>query len=189
MFTFNIIVNRSNFAFNFYVTSTCNFWDKIAQSFFSSVYIYRTSTYNTLYAFCIPRYFRKRRNYCFMMHNISCNLLKFIHILSPVEHKANIFKDASVFLHPQCKSMVVWRMNQCSNVVWTSVLFTIFYFVFFQRYKCMQLCNDMRVSKWWQNFHFRVKYPFNMHMRVLQFHAWLKEIVGLIFGVSDGISF
>jgi len=33
-------------------------------------------------------------------------------------------------------------------------------FVFSRRKKLIQLCNNLRVSKWWQNFHFWVKYPF-----------------------------
>jgi len=40
------------------------------------------------------------------------------------------------------------------------IVFKISSFVFSKRKKLIQVWNNLRVSKWWQNFHFWVEYPF-----------------------------
>jgi len=45
--------------------------------------------------------------------------------------------------------------------VWFQTFFKISSFVFSRRKKCIMVWNNLSVSKWWQNFHFWMKYPFN----------------------------
>ncbi len=46
--------------------------------------------------------------------------------------------------------------------------FKISSFVFFRRKKLIQVWNNLKVTKWWQNFHFWVNYPF----KASQFTLW-----------------
>ncbi len=45
-------------------------------------------------------------------------------------------------------------------------IFQISSFVFHRRKKGMQIWNDMRVSKWWQNFNFRWTIPLNWSLAI-----------------------
>jgi len=47
----------------------------------------------------------------------------------------------------------------CPSTVWFQSFFKIYSFVFSRRKKLIQVCNNLRVSKWWQNFNFWVEYP------------------------------
>ncbi len=49
----------------------------------------------------------------------------------------------------------------CPKTAWLQTFFKIFSFVFGRTKKFIQVWNYLRVSKWWQNFHFWVNYPFN----------------------------
>ncbi len=43
---------------------------------------------------------------------------------------------------------------------WSPAFFKISYFVFHRRRKCIQVWNNMRANKGWQNLNFSVNYPF-----------------------------
>ncbi len=47
----------------------------------------------------------------------------------------------------------------CPKTAWLQTFFKISSFVFSRTKKCIQVWNYLRVSKWWQNFHFWVNYP------------------------------
>ncbi len=49
----------------------------------------------------------------------------------------------------------------CPKRAWLQTFFKISSFVFGRTNKFIQVWNYLRVSKWWQNFHFWVNYPFN----------------------------
>ncbi len=49
----------------------------------------------------------------------------------------------------------------CPKTAWLQTFFKISSFVFGRTKKFIQVWNYLRVSKWWQNFHFWVNYPFN----------------------------
>ncbi len=49
----------------------------------------------------------------------------------------------------------------CPKTAWLQTFFKIPSFVFGRTKKFIQVWNYLRVSKWWQNFHFWVNYPFN----------------------------
>ncbi len=91
----------------------------------------------------------------------------------------------SLFCWTQSKNMqrIFWRMWETeqfwgtidfhsifSFLQWKSMVpqnsllqtfFKISSFVFGRTNKFIEVCNYLRVSKWWQNFHFWVNYPFN----------------------------
>ncbi len=48
----------------------------------------------------------------------------------------------------------------CPKTAWLQTFFKISSFVFSRTKKFIQVWNFLRVSKWWQNFHFWVNYPF-----------------------------
>ncbi len=48
----------------------------------------------------------------------------------------------------------------CPKTAWLQTFFNIYSFVFGRTKKFIQVWNYLRVSKWWQNFHFWVNYPF-----------------------------
>jgi len=52
--------------------------------------------------------------------------------------------------------------------------FQISSFVRSRTKKCIQVCNNLRVSKWWQNFHFWANYPFNSWIDIIQFMEPMK---------------
>ncbi len=49
----------------------------------------------------------------------------------------------------------------CPKTAWLQTFFKISSFVFGRTKIFIQVWNYLRVSKWWQNFHFWVNYPFN----------------------------
>ncbi len=50
----------------------------------------------------------------------------------------------------------------CPKTAWLQTFFQISSFVFGWTKKFIQVWNYLRVSKWWQNFHFWVNYPFKL---------------------------
>ncbi len=50
----------------------------------------------------------------------------------------------------------------CPKTAWLQTFFKISSFVFGRTKKFIQVWNYLRVSKWWQNFHFWVNYPFKV---------------------------
>jgi len=44
-----------------------------------------------------------------------------------------------------------------------------------QKKEIIQVCNNLKVSKWWQNFHFWVEYPFKISQDNL------KQTLGFVF--------
>ncbi len=54
---------------------------------------------------------------------------------------------------------LLWKSMVPQNSLVTNFLQNIF-LVFGRTKKCIQVWNYLRVSKWWQNFHFWVNYPF-----------------------------
>ncbi len=48
----------------------------------------------------------------------------------------------------------------CPKTAWLQTFFKISSFVFSRTKKFIQVWNYLRMSKWWQNFHFWVNYPF-----------------------------
>ncbi len=48
----------------------------------------------------------------------------------------------------------------CPKTAWLQTFFKISSFVFGRTKKIIQVWNYLRESKWWQNFHFWVNYPF-----------------------------
>ncbi len=52
----------------------------------------------------------------------------------------------------------------CPKTAWLQTFFKISYFVFGSTKKFIQVWNYLRVSKWWQNFHFWVNYPLSSFM-------------------------
>ncbi len=51
----------------------------------------------------------------------------------------------------------------CPKTAWLQTFFKISSFVFGRTKKFIQVWNYLWVSKWWQNFHFWVNYPFNTY--------------------------
>ncbi len=66
-------------------------------------------------------------------------------------------------------SFPIMEVNGDKQLFGSSKLFKISYFVFNIRKKLIKVWNDMRVSKWWQNFHFWVNYPFNQIPKIKYF--------------------
>ncbi len=56
----------------------------------------------------------------------------------------------------------------CPKTSWLQTFFKISSFVFSRTKKFIQVWNYLRVSKWWQNFHFWVNYPFNISTKTVQ---------------------
>ncbi len=52
------------------------------------------------------------------------------------------------------------------EIVWLLALFIISSFIFNGKKK-LQVWNKLRMSKWWQNFHFGVNYPFKMKIDII----------------------
>ncbi len=63
------------------------------------------------------------------------------------------------------------------KTAWIKTFFKISSFVFRTK-KFIQVWNYLRVSKWWQNFHFWVNYPFN----ILKWQNVLQSISHLVEG-------
>ncbi len=74
----------------------------------------------------------------------------------------------------------------CPKTAWLQTFFKISSFVFGRTKKFIQVWNYLRVSKWWQNFHFWVNYPLNsvlIHFRMLQCEialAYLNWIINCV---------
>jgi len=56
----------------------------------------------------------------------------------------------------------------CQTTAWFQSFLKISSFVFSRRKKLIQVCNNLRVNKWWQNFHFWVEYPFKIPLKCLE---------------------
>ncbi len=56
----------------------------------------------------------------------------------------------------------------CPKTAWLQTFFRISSFVFGTTKKFIQVWNYLRVSKWWQNFHFWVNYPFKGTVGAIQ---------------------
>jgi len=54
------------------------------------------------------------------------------------------------------------RKSMVPNNCWFQTFLKISPFVFSRRKKLIQVCNNLRVSKCWQNFTFLVEYPFKI---------------------------
>ncbi len=50
----------------------------------------------------------------------------------------------------------------CTKTAWLQTFFRIYSFVFGRTQTFIQVWNYLRVSKWWQHFHFWVNYPFKL---------------------------
>ncbi len=50
----------------------------------------------------------------------------------------------------------------CPKIAWLQTFIKIYSSVFGRTNKFIQVWNSLRMSKWWQNFHFWVNYPFNL---------------------------
>ncbi len=55
---------------------------------------------------------------------------------------------------------LLWK-SMVPKTAWLQPFFKISSFVFGRTKKFIQVWNYLKVSKWWQNFHFWVNYPFN----------------------------
>jgi len=83
-------------------------------------------------------------------------------------------KRCLILPHFKCEQNLwskLWLVELNVSIKWTIVkknglltFFQIFYFIFSRTNKYIQFCNYLRMSKWWQKFHFWVNYPFkNTH--------------------------
>ncbi len=70
------------------------------------------------------------------------------------------FKCWLVYFFPYCGSQ--WGPSNC---LVTHILQNIIFWVQ-QKKKCIEVWNKLRVSKWWQNFHFWVNYSFKQHIEI-----------------------
>ncbi len=61
----------------------------------------------------------------------------------------------------------------CPKTAWLQTFFKISSFVFGRTKKFIQVWNYLRVSKWWQNFHFWVNYPFKF--KQLSKNQWTRS--------------
>ncbi len=93
-------------------------------------------------------------------------VLNLYEFLCSAEHKGRYFEQS---LSPGCfgaplTSTVEKKKNYGSQWCPRTALFPTFFrissFVFSRTKKFIQVWNYLRVSKWWQNFHFWVNYPF-----------------------------
>ncbi len=64
----------------------------------------------------------------------------------------------------------------CPKTAWLQTFFKISSFVFSRTKTFIQVWNYLRVSKWWQNFHFWVNYPFNIICCFFEGH-WLFLVI------------
>ncbi len=55
------------------------------------------------------------------------------------------------------------------------------FFVYHRRRKCIQVWNNSALSKWWQNFHFWVNYPFTVDTVKIHYCRNLPQISGNIY--------
>jgi len=83
--------------------------------------------------------------------------------ISSAEHKGRYFEER---LEPNsCLVPLtsIWK----SMVAKFQSFFKISSFVFSSRKKLIQVCSNLRVSKWWKNFYFWVEYPFKIELAAL----------------------
>ncbi len=64
----------------------------------------------------------------------------------------------------------------CPKTACLQTFFKISSFVFIRTKTFIQVWNYLRVSKWWQNFHFWVYYPFNHHFSTKLLNAALISV-------------
>jgi len=92
-------------------------------------------------------------------------------------------KIPSSFTHPSI------FFSYCGNqlfqlTVWLLIFLKISSLVFSRRMKFIQVWNNLRVSKWWRNFHFKVEFTifyvkymilmlFIIHWPLLVCHSWV----------------
>ncbi len=85
---------------------------------------------------------------------------------------------------------LLWKSIVPQNS-WLQTFFRISSFVFGRTKKFIQVWNYLRVSKWWQNFHFWVNYPFNVFGVVLSRYqnfciAYQYQLKSTVLGTNFG---
>ncbi len=85
---------------------------------------------------------------------------------------------------------LLWKSIVPQNS-WLQTFFRISSFVFGRTKKFIQIWNYLRVSKWWQNFHFWVNYPFNLFGVVLSRYqhfciAYQYQLKSTVLGTNFG---
>ncbi len=71
----------------------------------------------------------------------------------------------------------------CPKTAWLQTFFKISSFVFSRTNKFIQAWNYLRVSKWWQNFHLWVNYPFNYTKLII----WLSRLGWITFMIASSM--
>ncbi len=82
--------------------------------------------------------------------------------LSYFEHKRKYFEEPNSYWSPLTFIVgkeILWKSMGTINCLSTSILHNIFFHVL--NYANFQVCNDMRLSKGWLNFHVWVNYAIN----------------------------
>ncbi len=74
----------------------------------------------------------------------------------------------------------------CPKTAWLQTFFKISSFVFSRTETFIQVWNYLRVSKWWQNFHFWVNYPFNIKKMCIV-HKWYSKLSLIIIFISGSL--
>ncbi len=76
--------------------------------------------------------------------------------LCSAEHKGRYSEECG----KQSSSFFLLWKSMCPKTAWLQTFFKISSFVFGRTKTFIQVWNYMRVSKWWQNLHFWLNYPF-----------------------------
>jgi len=93
-----------------------------------------------------------------------CHHLLTLKFLSSAEHKVRYLEERLV--PKSCLAPLISIGEK--KILWKSMVpkfqsfFKISSFVFSRQKKLIQVCNNLRVSEWWQHFHFWVEYPFKL---------------------------
>jgi len=69
----------------------------------------------------------------------------------------------------------------CQATVWFQSFFKISSFVLSRRKELIKVCNNLRVRKWWQNFHFWVEYPFKNRKNIMDSGQRMEAFYYFIF--------
>ncbi len=78
----------------------------------------------------------------------------------------------------QVQMWTCWRVNDsfCPKQHWTPLTFccielmTTLQYMFHRRKKVIKVWNDIRLSKWWQNFNIHINFPFKGSLKGLCFY-------------------
>ncbi len=98
------------------------------------------------------------------------------------KYKRRYFLSNSCFCHWLPKYYFPTMEFNGYQQLFGRTFFKISSFVLNRRRKLIQICNNLKVSKWWQNFHVWLNHPFKLHcflkIKVIHLRFYLFYTVG-----------